>query len=144
MCPTRHVNSSFEMAENTDAKGLNVYPMEFQFQDTVQVKTYWDLECIYYEFSFSPESSDSQKEAFIEDLKLRLYQLEFLLRNPNVKAVYFHIGEQIFMTESQMEKVGKNWNKRADMNLKNAWKSFGSQLKMKYPHIEFYAENWNW
>jgi hypothetical protein len=144
MCPTVFVNDMDELIQNSSAIGFNIFPTDFIPSNHHPIPEFKNLECLYFEFSYSPDSSEAGKKRFIVQLKNRLDYFGFLFKSKELKSVYFHISEQIFMSDSEVRRAGSSWKKNADINLRNAWMAFGNELRVKYPHLKLYAENWNW
>lgn len=144
-CGGGYVGNVSELLNDSLATELDIFPMKFNFNEELdRTPVFSELVCISFEFSLDPSLPDADKKAFIEQLKSRLQQFDFLLKSPKVKHVYFHIGEQIFTTEADLKKCNKKWKCYQQANLNNAWASFGKPLQTTYPHIIFYADNWGW
>jgi len=144
MCSTIFVSNMDELIQYKSFRGFNIFPMDFDQSNSSPAHEFENLECLYFEFSYSPDSSEAGKKRFIAELKNRLNYFDFLLQSKKLKAVYFHISEQIFMTNYEISQAGNSWQKKANINLENAWKAFGNEWQIKYPHLKLYAENWNW
>ncbi len=102
------------------------------------------IEKIHIKFTLDPSTDDDSKKIFIADLKTALQKIETIKSVSNIKSVSFDIGEQIFVTQSEVDSLGGDYYKIAELNLQRAWTELSPQLKKLFPEATFYAYNWGW
>jgi hypothetical protein len=148
-CPAEYVNDAQALINLKDAAGFNFFPELFKNIDDLKTPPeFKNVECLFIQFSFSPESSDSAKAEFIKKLKTNITAFNFLFKSPKLKRIHFSVGEQIFLTSAETKNYYdiplKQQEKLIKKNLENAWNAFGKDIQALNPKIELSAENWGW
>jgi hypothetical protein len=111
-----------------------------------------NLELIHFEYSFDPESSDSEKKEFRKKTRERFEKLKAFSVCPKLRTITFLIGEEIYVDKNEMKPKSKleardydsQYRRLTKANLRNAWIDFGKDLNQSLPGAKLYAENWGW
>ena len=95
------------------------------------------------EIPLDPESTNEEKQKYIQYI---IQQLEAISKLEGVyfEAISVQVGEQIFLTREEVTAIGDNAEKRAEVNLKNAWTALGPTFQQFYPKAKVYGFNWGW
>lgn len=109
------------------------------------------LETVVIQYTINPDSSDEMKQAFIARTNGYFSHLHAFAKCPKLKTVIFKIGEQIYLTEKEKQKIlqeendyEKQYKKMAKLNTEKAWAAFGSSAQEQLPGVELYAVTWGW
>ena len=102
-----------------------------------------EIEKLIVAFSLDPETSDENKEIYIKGLITQLTQIGELSKS-SYKALILQIGEQIFLTKEEVLACKEDYDKMADLNMKNAWKSLSPLFTKYFAKTTIYGSNWGW
>lgn len=86
------------------------------------------LETVVIQYTINPDSSDEMKQAFIARTNSYFSHLHVFAKCPKLKTVIFKIGEQIYLTEKEKQKImqeesdyEQQYEKMAKLNTEKAW-----------------------
>jgi hypothetical protein len=114
---------------------------QLDFLDTTSMTK---LNAVNIKLALDPSTDDAGKEEFVAGLKSAIQNLKTLLPVASIKSVSLDIGEQVFLTQTQVDSVGGDYEKMAEVNLRDAWTELSPVLKQVFPQAKFSALNWGW
>lgn len=110
-----------------------------------------ELEAVLIQFAYCPDSSDAAKKMYIGQLNGYFKNIGVFARCPKLKTIVFKVGEQIYITKAESERIAvttkdyeKQWEKMASLNIEHAWTTFGTTASRALPGMKLYAVTWGW
>ena len=112
-----------------------------------------NLRTIAISFVYDPGYGDSLRVPFTDQVVKHMGQLSCFSKCTGLTAIYFSIGEQVFLSDREKkdlpEKItkkgqDKNMTQRTKLNIDNAWKAFGLRLQKDLPGVKLYVYEWGW